>query len=65
MGEGESRAVSDLVGDGGEGYVDPAEAAGGGEAATVTRWYESPEYQRLKMLRDEYSGLSMVVGEAA
>jgi uncharacterized protein (DUF1330 family) len=35
------------------------------DAATVTRWYESPEYQRLKKLREEYSELSMVVGEAA
>jgi uncharacterized protein (DUF1330 family) len=35
------------------------------DAATVTRWYESPEYQRLKKLREEYSELSLVVGEAA
>ena len=33
------------------------------DTATVTRWYHSPEYQRLKEIRERYSELTLVVGE--
>jgi uncharacterized protein (DUF1330 family) len=35
------------------------------DAATVTRWYHSPEYQRLKEIRERYSELTLVVGETS
>jgi uncharacterized protein (DUF1330 family) len=35
------------------------------DAATVTRWYNSPEYQRLKEMRERYSQITLVVGENA
>jgi uncharacterized protein (DUF1330 family) len=35
------------------------------DADTVNRWYNSPEYQRLKELRAHHAETAMVVGEAA
>jgi uncharacterized protein (DUF1330 family) len=35
------------------------------DAATATRWYHSPEYQRLKEIRERFSELTLVVGETA